>query len=371
MGIAMKPLKVCLVSPLPPPYGGISHWTQMVTAYSEHYTGVSMRVLDTATRWRAVDDLASWKRIVFGGFQLLRDMFRVFACAVSWRPDVIHLTTSGQLGLVRDLSILFVGRLFRIPIVYHIRFGRLPELSVIRGIEWRVFAFIARYSSCVIAIDLLTFNSISKYLPRVNVELVPNCFDPADFSNSCGPPASDAIRTVVFVGWVIPTKGISELMRAWRIVRNDCWRLVVVGPGDSDYVSEMRQISESDDVIFAGGVSHRDALEIMRSADVFVLPSYTEGFPNVVIEAMALGLPIIATSVGAIPEMIGDGRGVLVPPKDIDLLSKALTGLFSDEALRLRLGALARKKAYAEYSINSVYSRYVGIWRVVSGITSQ
>lgn len=343
----------------------------MVKGYSEHCTNVSMRVLDTATRWRAVDDLASWKRVVFGGFQLLRDMFRVFACAVSWRPDVIHLTTSGQLGFIRDLSILFIGKLFRIPIVYHIRFGRLPELSVIKSIEWRVFAFIARYSYCVIAIDLSTFNSVSKYLPRVNLELVPNCFNPADFSNRCLPPASEVVRTVVYVGWVIPTKGISELMRAWRIVRNDNWRLIVVGPGDPGYVSEMRQICESDDVFFAGGVSHRDALEIMRSADVFVLPSYTEGFPNVVIEAMALGLPIVATSVGAIPEMIGDGRGVLVPPKDIDLLSKALIELFSDEALRLRLGALARKKAYTEYSINSVYSRYVGIWRVASGKTAQ
>ena len=63
---------------------------------------------------------------------------------------------------------------------------------------------------------------------------------------------------------------------------------------------------------------------LLSASDVFVLPSYTEGFPNVIIEAMAMGKPIIATSVGAIPEMLDEGCGVVVPPKDADSLQKAL-----------------------------------------------
>jgi len=359
-------IKICLVSPLPPPYGGISHWTQLVDGYSKTHPDVSLRVLDTATRWREVHDLARWKRVIFGGFQLLRDIFRVLVCVVFWRPDVLHLTTSGQLGLIRDLAVVLIGNIFRIPVVYHIRFGRLPDLSLVRNFEWRGFELASKFSSCVIAIDHATFDTVSSCLPKVRVELIPNCFDPSDFSGDIKPSAEGGENTVVYLGWVIPTKGIVELIQAWKAVRSEGWRLVVVGPGDADFISDLRQICDTGDVEFVGGKPHSQAIEIMRSAEVFVLPSYTEGFPNVVIEAMASGLPIIATSVGAIPEMIGDGRGILVPPKDSVALASALKNLIADSSSRRRFGELARDKAYRDYSIDAVFKKYFGIWRAVS-----
>lgn len=359
-------IKICLVSPLPPPYGGISHWTQLVDGYSKTQPDISLRVVDTATRWREVHDLARWKRVVFGGFQLLRDICRVLICVIFWRPDVLHMTTSGQLGLIRDLAVVFIGNIFRIPVVYHIRFGRLPELSLVKNIEWRGFERAAQYSSRVIAIDQATFDTVSRCLPKVPIELIPNCFDPSDFSCESRPSAIDDRKTVVYLGWVIPTKGVVELIEAWKLVRSEGWRLVVVGPGDTDFISGLRRICDTDDVEFVGGKPHSQAIEIMRMAEVFVLPSYTEGFPNVVIEAMASGLPIIATSVGAIPEMIGDGRGVLVPPRDSLALASALRDLIDDSTSRRRIGELARDKAYRDYSIEAVFARYLGIWRTVS-----
>lgn len=360
-------INVCLVSPLPPPYGGISHWTKLILDHSEKDSRATLQVVDTAIRWREVHDLAFWKRVIFGGMQLVRDFFKVSFCVSCMRPDVIHLTTAGRLGLIRDFAVVILGKIFKTPVVYHIRFGRLSDLFLFKNFEWRFFVLVAKYASCLISIDRKTFETLLSVFPENKVVLIPNCFDPRDFIAPSSSTVQDCRKSVVYLGWVIPTKGIGELVEAWRLVRRSGWKLIVVGPGDKDFISGLRQIYDGDDIQFVGGKSHPESIEILRSSGIFVLPSYTEGFPNVIVEAMALGLPIVATAVGAIPEMIGEGRGVLVPMRDAVALSIAIRELIDNSDARKRLGELAQEKAYREYSVDAVYERYVNVWNTVSG----
>lgn len=106
-----------------------------------------------------------------------------------------------------------------------------------------------------------------------------------------------------------------------------------------------------------------DVPALLGSADMFVLSSTKEGFPYAVLEAMAAELPIVATRVGGIPEMIQDGvHGFLVAPRDVDALSAALRRLAGDPVLRRRMGKAAREKVAKEFRLEEMVSRTLKIY---------
>lgn len=357
------PLQVCLVSPLPPPYGGIANGTVLVRRYAQSRADVNLDIVDIALHWRAIDDLALWKRALGGGAQLVRDYMR-FLRVMRTRPDVVHLNTSGQLAIVRDIAILATARRLRIPSVYHLDFGRVPLIASRNTREWRMLTRAIRLAHVVIAIDAATAATIEKQFPHVRTLRIPNGIDLNELPPS-GPPST--VRTVLFLGWVIPTKGMAELVQAWAELKMDGWRCLVVGPGSELYREELLQHFQPEHLEFLPEQSHDDAMRLMAASDVFVLPSHTEGFPNVVIEAMAMGKPTIATGVGAIPEMLSGECGVVVPPQDVAALRAALQRVLSDAHLRETMGARAQAKAREEYDMDKVFERLMDVWRNAGG----
>ena len=101
----------------------------------------------------------------------------------------------------------------------------------------------------------------------------------------------------------------------------------------------------------------------MRRCGLFVLPSHTEGFPNVVAEAMSVGTPILASAVGAIPDMLAEGAGLTVPAHDVATLAEALQRLMCDPVLRRSMAEHAARRAREKYSTAVVTESYVGMWR--------
>jgi glycosyltransferase involved in cell wall biosynthesis len=110
----------------------------------------------------------------------------------------------------------------------------------------------------------------------------------------------------------------------------------------------------------------------MASADIVTLPSHTEGFPNVILEAMACSKPIVATRVGAIAEMLDADSsapcGVVIEPKDTPALTAALKNLMTDRSLGQKLGQRAREKVEREYGEPVVMNRLVALWRELGGL---
>lgn len=353
-------LSVLIVSPLPPPYGGISHWSSLIKAYAEKVGGVKLFWIDIAPRWRASHSLNLYIRMFGGLFQLMRDFLFLLIELFRFRIRVVHLTTSGQLALARDFLFVIACRLFRVPLVYHLRFGRVSALSDNGGLEWVVISRIMSLSSLVIAIDRATLDSIRTKLPGVNLVLVPNCVD-VDYFTKFQVPASEGKRAL-FLGWVIPTKGVEELISAWTQLDTDGWVLDIVGPISDDYRSALVSLIGQSQVNILGAMSHDLSMQKMAECDLFILPSYTEGFPNVILEAMVLGKAIVATSVGAIPEMLADGSGVVIPPKDPEAIRLEITRLIGNGDLRESLGERAKMRVYECYSLKKVYADYVHIW---------
>jgi glycosyltransferase involved in cell wall biosynthesis len=173
-------------------------------------------------------------------------------------------------------------------------------------------------------------------------------------------PAVDALRTalglraservVVAVGRLSREKGQCHLIRAAAAWRGGA-RLVIVGDGPDRAALERlaRDLGVGASVIFAGMTNN--VAPYYALADVFVLPSLSEGSPNVLLEAMAAGLPVVATRVGGVPEIAADGTSALIgPSKDPAFLAHAVDRLLGNPDLARRLGAAARRAVLSRHT---------------------
>lgn len=348
-------MKLCLIAPVPPPYGGIANWTQMMLSELPA-CGVDVSVINTAPRKRTTEGRSLFDRVFVSGFSMLKQRKELRKLLKKDCPDVIHITTSGRLAVFRDILLLRVAKKNNVPTCYHIRFGRIPEICGQKTAEWRRLCMAIGLASTTVCIDNKTFSCLKNNLPECKSVLIPN---PVIISDM--PSSAVRKKEFIFAGWVIREKGVEELLQAWQqFVRDDPdYLLRIIGPFKPDYLSYLKTKYPTERVVFEGERSHEEVLSAMTEAAAFVLPSYTEGFPNAVVEAMGTGLPVAASRVGAIPEMLADDCGVLMDPASVSSCYQALKALASvDPAMGMR----ARAKANKEYSVSVVTDIYLRLW---------
>lgn len=157
------------------------------------------------------------------------------------------------------------------------------------------------------------------------------------------------VFTFVFVGRIVRDKGVNELVEAFQHVHGVCKvRLLLVGRFEDrlDPVADetRRVMEECDDIVCVGPQYGKDLLAYYAAADCFVFPSYREGFPNVVLEAGAMGLPSIVTDINGSREIIKNGvNGIIVPSKDATALAEAMERMMTDEMMRRQMAGKARE----------------------------
>jgi glycosyltransferase involved in cell wall biosynthesis len=167
----------------------------------------------------------------------------------------------------------------------------------------------------------------------------------------------DALR-FGFLANLTRRKGIEELARAWKTVSANvpAAHLVIVGKGKQE--DEFRMMLDGSDRVHWLGF-RRDIPRILKSLDVVVLPSHLEGVPNIVLEAMASGVAVIASAVSGTPELVRDGvEARLVPARDAGRLSAAMEELAHDPSLRKKLAAEGHARALEEFTIDGMIDRY-------------
>jgi glycosyltransferase involved in cell wall biosynthesis len=170
---------------------------------------------------------------------------------------------------------------------------------------------------------------------------------------------SSKAPTIGCVGRLHQQKGYPDLLQAFKIVRDQISdiQLVIVGSGkmEKELKSFVKMHNLSDSVTFAG--SRSDIPEILNGLDLFVLPSLWEGHPIVLLEAMAVGLPVVATRVGGTTEIVIDGEtGLMVPPRNPSQLASAIITLMQNPDLRLKMGQASRQRV-GLFSIESMTSK--------------
>ena len=184
------------------------------------------------------------------------------------------------------------------------------------------------------------------------------------------PPKAEDIRRpiILFVGRATEAKGVFDLLEAWRRVttRCECAELWIVGPNHTDacFVRALESFGQTKSIKVLGPLPLREVADLMRQAQVLCLPSHGEGTPNCVMEAMACGLPIVATNVGGIPDIVETGRtGILVQKKDIEGLADALVSLLTDVDRRVRMGQAADEFAREHLDSRRATNRLAGLYR--------
>jgi glycosyltransferase involved in cell wall biosynthesis len=364
-------VRVLLASPLPPPEGGIATWTRLVLQVSPG-AGIARHHVDSSPGARY--HYTAGVRLS----RLLRQLgvaARVAWAIVRTRPDVFHLTSSYDRGWSRDSFLLTLARLLGAATIVNLRGGDFERFY--RGTSARRQREIREtLASCSAVVPITA--ATAAFLTDIglgNVRLIPNCIDLRQRRHRSAGEASG--RRWLFVGWVMPAKGIVEILDALRAFPDD--RLTIVGPAvdernersGSMLDAAMRDPQLSGRITHIPRVTPDEARELYPGHDIFVFPSRREGFPNAVLEAMESGLPIVASNVGAIPEMIRDGvDGVLVPHSDPGALIAAISRVRGDRDFAERLGTSARQRVSELYDVRRIVELWSRLYRDVTASAS-
>src|SRR5918912_59845 len=224
--------------------------------------------------------------------------------------------------------------------------GRFADLELARR-HPRLFGFVVRRAEVVIGVSESLAQAARRCGAR-DVRTIPNGVDVPARTGDEAEPAE-----VLYVGRLSPEKGIEELVAA-----TEGMKLVVAGDGPLRHLVP--------DAL--GFVPHEELGRLYERAAVVVLPSYREGLPLSVLEAMAHGRPVVASAVGGIPELVEDGvTGFLVEPGDIAGLRAALERLLADPVLRRRMGRAARKRVSERCSWDRVTAATLESYGVPAG----
>ncbi|HXJ19306.1 MAG TPA: N-acetyl-alpha-D-glucosaminyl L-malate synthase BshA [Polyangia bacterium] len=199
----------------------------------------------------------------------------------------------------------------------------------------------------------------------VQIDVVPNFVDGQRFRP--GEPSGRAVPVLVHVSNFRPVKRVGDVLAVFEAIRAGRparLRLVGNGPDRAALEAQVASRGLSADVEFLG--ERIDLPAVLRGADLFLLPSETESFGLVALEAMACGLPVVASAVGGLPEVIADGEtGFLCPMGDVGAMAAAARRVLDDPSVRARLGAAARRRAETMFRMEPAVDRYVDIYRRV------
>ena len=359
-------IDVLFVSPLHGATGGIISWTQKIVEQGLQ-EGCRIFIVDTGIHdKRRAPDLSSW---IGEGRRTLRIMTSILWHYAYIRPSIVHINISitHKAGMLRNLICAILARLWGIPVVGHYR-GDISRIAggYRSGIRWWLLQMLVKTSKLNIALNR---NSLACLIDLQRSEqlapvLLPNFIPDSVFRHHIAHSAGSSGRIkVLYAGWITIIKGCREILAAARQLPEVDF--VLLGPVKSDMELYLRALPAN--VILGGDVAPDAVLQQMSSCDLFLFPSsHSEGFPNAVLEAMAVGLPVVATRVGAVPEMIEEGMGgLLIDSPDEREIVSALRILLSNPGMRFRMGQFNRCKSQAEYSYSVIIEKLVSLYRKI------
>lgn len=340
--------RVLMWVPLPPPFAGPEVASQLlVEAVRAHLPDA--RIANATVR---SDNLSK------GRFDLpgLRAFTRAYArfVAAARSADVVYLVAAANsVGALRDAMLIATARALGKRVVLHLRGGSYGAFyadapALLQAVLRRAWG--AASLAIVQAPRLSTI--LAEAAPHVRVEVLPNGLPGNELERSTYPRRS--VR-LLFVGHLIASKGFDDLIAAFRVLRRARPDTVLVCAGELPLGT---RVSEPG-VEYAGIVTGTAKGKLFTSSDVFVLPSYSEGFSLAMLEAMFHGLPIVTTRVGAAPDVVGTHNGILVEPGDVAALAFALDRLTADPTLRRAMGERNASDARDRYELADVAARFV------------
>lgn len=368
--------RVLLWVPLPPPFAGPEVASQALVDACRAYlpdARVENATLRSSNLRKGRFDLEGI--VAFGR------AYRRFLTAAKDSDVVYLIAAANTVGCLRDAVLIATARALRKQVVLHLRGGRYGDYYAAHGrVMKRILSWSWGSARRAIVQTPRLRTALAGAASHVEVVVVPNGLAAQGF------PAKRSYTTarprILFVGHLVYSKGFYDLILAFRRLRLEHPGITLVCAGElptpersfADFLPDDRrddylrrrhelcaQIREFiaagavEGVEYHGVVSGEAKRELFASADVFVLPSYTEGFSLAILEAMFHGLPVVTTSAGGSPDIIADrNNGFVVPPGDVDALVGALHRLVADATLRETIGRTNASQARERYDLDHV-----------------
>jgi glycosyltransferase involved in cell wall biosynthesis len=365
---------VLLSGPYPPPVGGIGAFNQLLLA-SSLPTRVNLSFVLTSAQNRTLSRTGALTASnLLAGVQ---DCARFAIAAILHRPHVCHITTTFGLSFVKNSVCVAVARLLGSRVLLHPHCS-YSVLYTKRSRLWQsYFRQVIRLTQGVVALSR-EWCSLSSVISGCRVYELPNALNLAQYRDAAmrhmAPEKNGSAVRVLYLGYLGCAKGSFDLIEAAADQRLKSVDVAIDLVGDELTPGELQSVKER---IQALGLSesvrvHPFAVgsakaRFFQQADVFVYPSHHEGMPMAVLEAMACALPIVATSVGGLPDIVHQGiNGLLVPPGRPAAIASALYDLCLDGDLRGTMGRNAYQIAWEKYDIENRVEQLVEIYHAAA-----
>ena len=377
--------EVVLVSPLPPPLGGLTVWT---TEYLESARshGLSVKLINTSP---GGDRVEAASRVRFARvaqmMATLRDLWGALPAA-----EITHISTTWYWSLVRDGLLAWMSSARRIPVVMQIHAATnvVDSVRALSGWRLRVVRMWLRPVDVLVVLSHDLHGAMTHAFPNQRIVLTPNWVNTDRFvpataelqerlpargtSSELLPTGSSSAVRLVFVGRLMKEKGFVELANA--VLQTPSTTLLCVGDKPEGLTSDessmidalVAELVATNRFTWMKSVPRENIAATLRSADVFVLPSWNEGLPISLLEAMATGLACVVTPVGGMRDLMDQAVAapfaLSVPVADSASLGAALTKLVGDADLRRTLSANGRALAESTFSATVVMGQLQEIY---------
>jgi glycosyltransferase involved in cell wall biosynthesis len=302
-------------------------------------------------------------------FRLVIGPLAFAACLIRLRPRIVHINTSLEpKSYWRDIVFLAVAKAMRRKVVYQVHGGALPaEFFAGKRLLTALLRAVLSWPDVVVLLARSEMAAYEDFVPRARLVRIANAVAPGEADVSARRYSTDQPLKIVYLGRLAPGKGIFETLEAVRILRERGivvnLRIAGAGPARDNIARAIEADRLGDRACLIGAVFGPAKQQLWREADVFALPTYREGLPYALLEAMAGGAVPVVSPVGAIPDVLQDGvHGLMVPAQDASAVAQALERLANDRLLLYRLALAARARIVDQYSVARMAQEFAALY---------
>ncbi len=344
-------MNILLISPLPPPSGGMATWTKLYIN-SKYAKQNNIQVVNNSIIGERAKNFTKkkLKDEITRTFNVYRDIKNYLG---EYEFDLVHMNSScSRIGILKDFLYALLIKKNKKCLILH--FHCDTSVMIRNILSKKVFQKLCHLSDMILCLNKSSKQHIKSITGRDSV-VVSNFMDMPEVDNYSEKYISHHIETIVFVGHIIKAKGCDTIIEVAKSFPDINFKLIGI------VSDEFINVKHSNNVQLLGEISKERVMNELNKADLLLFPSHSEGFPYVVLEAMACGLPIIATPVGAIPEMVEDKGGILVDISDTEGFKNAINYLDNYE-LRKGFSLWNKKKYLDHYTVEKVISHIFDLY---------